>query len=563
MREDICHSCHKTNFTFVLDCGFRVCRDHFESINNGPKMYSCNFCRKKHSYSDCSKIISNKITEIDYDLELKIEEAERKVHELNEIKKHKNYFRNENYKKICKTIEMKKEEILNSFKIDLNNHYEKVLATLDNIYSNIEDKIKKKYTFNQLDYMENTFNEILNNKDEVPLSERLNYLNEKIKVIDSFTVELDRLKEEIDKIKTIDFIEEKTTKLFTFDNSFGKFKLENDYVSETGLNTAFVTKAQTQEKIENHKSIESLKNLKKINEIKAHFGKITALDVLSNGDIVTGSSDGLVKIWNLNDGTCKKVLSGICNRVKCFKVLPNDTIAVCSDTKRNDSYFNYSTKEIEFMCSQIRIYDSVTGSCDKIIHSPSSICSIEFVENDILVTGHDNGSIYFCNKNSGEYLSKMENTHDSMVCCLIKLNNNYLVSSSDYTIKVWNLDQNKCTRTFNENISSILYLAKLNDTQFLSCSQYGSIKLWDINKDKFLNNFEIKKEIKGLFALDIDRFLLCSADQDLILWSFKDDHKNEEKCLTFNDNIRIYNSYFFNNQIIITHQDSIRIYSLE
>lgn len=562
MQENICNSCQNQNLTFVLECGFRICRDHFESINNGPRIFSCNFCRKKHSYTDCLKIVSNQITETDYHLELKIEEIAKRINEFNKIKQHKDYFRGQNYSNIRKSIDKKKEQILNGLKIDLENQYNRVLATLDCISSNIEDKINKNDTFNQLDYMEKTFKDILDKKEKIILSEKLSYLNDQTKVVDSFMIDLDSLKENIDKIKTLDFIEEKTIKSFDFNNSFGKFKIDNDCLSEIGISEirpapVEIPKAETQTKIEIHKPIEYLNDLKKINEFKAHCGKITALG-LSNGDLVTGSSDGLVKIWNVKDGSCKKVLTGTGNRIKCLKVLPNDTIAVVSDFKRNDSFYNYSKDEITCTFSQIRIFDSVTGSCDKIIQSPSTICSIEYIENSRLVTGHDNGSIYFCDINTGEYFPKLENSHISSVVCLIKLNKNHLVSSSsDNTIKVWNLDQNKCTKTFNELSRS---LVKLSDNQFLSGSQYGSIKLWDINMDKCLNQFESHSELIGLFVLDNDRFISCLADEFLNLWSVTKG-KLEDKALTLNDYLRVNNCFFCNDKIFITYKDSIKIYS--
>ena len=50
-------------------------------------------------------------------------------------------------------------------------------------------------------------------------------------------------------------------------------------------------------------------------------GIIFALAVLPNGDLVSGSSDKTIKIWNTQDGTLKKTLTGHTNWI-------NDLIAV-------------------------------------------------------------------------------------------------------------------------------------------------------------------------------------------------------------------------------------------
>jgi WD40 repeat protein len=45
-------------------------------------------------------------------------------------------------------------------------------------------------------------------------------------------------------------------------------------------------------------------------ELKAHNGIILSLAVLPNGDLVSGSWDQTIKIWNTNDGSVKQTLTG-------------------------------------------------------------------------------------------------------------------------------------------------------------------------------------------------------------------------------------------------------------
>jgi len=48
-----------------------------------------------------------------------------------------------------------------------------------------------------------------------------------------------------------------------------------------------------------------------------------ALITLPNGDLVSGSWDNTIKIWNPNDGTLKRTLNGHTSEVRALTTLPN------------------------------------------------------------------------------------------------------------------------------------------------------------------------------------------------------------------------------------------------
>jgi WD40 repeat protein len=58
-----------------------------------------------------------------------------------------------------------------------------------------------------------------------------------------------------------------------------------------------------------------------------------ALTILPNGDIVSGSVDITIKIWNPNDGTLKQTLNGHTNWVNALATLPNGDIVSGSSDK--------------------------------------------------------------------------------------------------------------------------------------------------------------------------------------------------------------------------------------
>jgi WD40 repeat protein len=52
--------------------------------------------------------------------------------------------------------------------------------------------------------------------------------------------------------------------------------------------------------------------------------------MLNNGDLVSGSADGRIKIWNVETGTVKKDLI-VNSEINSFEVLPNGDLVSASD----------------------------------------------------------------------------------------------------------------------------------------------------------------------------------------------------------------------------------------
>jgi WD40 repeat protein len=61
---------------------------------------------------------------------------------------------------------------------------------------------------------------------------------------------------------------------------------------------------------------------------------VSALTILQNGDLVSGSDDSTIKIWNPNDGTLKRTLNGHTGWVRSLTTLPNGDLVSGSDDCR-------------------------------------------------------------------------------------------------------------------------------------------------------------------------------------------------------------------------------------
>ena len=78
------------------------------------------------------------------------------------------------------------------------------------------------------------------------------------------------------------------------------------------------------------KSVEFAKYKAKLN---SYTNWVNCLIQLRNGNIVSGSVDISLKIWNIESGTCLETLNGHINRVRCVVELRNSNIISGSDYK--------------------------------------------------------------------------------------------------------------------------------------------------------------------------------------------------------------------------------------
>ena len=65
--------------------------------------------------------------------------------------------------------------------------------------------------------------------------------------------------------------------------------------------------------------------------LTSHNSTVYALAILLNGDLVSGSADWTIKIWNPNDGTLKRTLNGHTDYVEKLTTLLNGDLVSGSD----------------------------------------------------------------------------------------------------------------------------------------------------------------------------------------------------------------------------------------
>ena len=71
--------------------------------------------------------------------------------------------------------------------------------------------------------------------------------------------------------------------------------------------------------------------------------------------------------------------------------------------------------------------------------------------------------------------------HSKFVYTLTSINPNTIASGSqDGSIKIWNIENGACLKSFKAHLNSVFCIIKLNDSQIVSSSQDSTICVWNL-----------------------------------------------------------------------------------
>lgn len=206
--------------------------------------------------------------------------------------------------------------------------------------------------------------------------------------------------------------------------------------------------------------------------LKGHKTQINSVSVSSDGKhAVSGSWDGEIKFWNLENGKCTKVLKDTQTRF-IYKV------AFFS----NDEKIIYSS-----FSNMINIYDLKTGEFSRFGDNEDPIKVISFFSDGRrIMTGSRFGKLGIWDIESGECLVKINGTfNESPVHSLSIFHNNRMaISTSTNALKIWNLEEkieHFSTLGLHDNIVEGLCLSK-DGKQVISASRDETLKVWDLGE---------------------------------------------------------------------------------
>ena len=234
-----------------------------------------------------------------------------------------------------------------------------------------------------------------------------------------------------------------------------------------------------------------------------HRGSVNSVTVLSDGRIVSGSSDNTIMIWNIDTGECEKVLEGHTSSVSSLSVLSDGRVISGSHDKT------------------IRVWNIDTGECEKVLEGHSSSArSVIVLSDGRIVSGSSDKTIRIWNIDTGECEKVLEG-HSNYVHSVCVLSDGRIVSGSqDKTIRIWNIDTGECEKVLEGHTRSVWSVSVLSDGRIVSGSQDKANRIWNIDTGECENILEGHSDaIYSVSALSDGRVVSCSVDKTIRIWN--------------------------------------------
>lgn len=248
-----------------------------------------------------------------------------------------------------------------------------------------------------------------------------------------------------------------------------KFALKATFATEAHLQSvkciASSNKFLASGSIDETIQLYNMKTRREIGTLVHHNGTITSLNFYDSF-LISSSEDSTICIWSTNNWQCLKTLKGHKKAVNSVSLHPSGKMALSVSKDKNlrtwnlingrSAYAVNIKKVADFVCwsldgsqflvvcnNTIDVY-SVEGATVKMtIDFEKRICSLTFINNDILAVGGENESIHFYDLKSGNlyHTIKAHTTRVKALKCVSAIDEKFLISaSSDGQIRVWHVN---------------------------------------------------------------------------------------------------------------------------
>jgi WD40 repeat protein len=258
--------------------------------------------------------------------------------------------------------------------------------------------------------------------------------------------------------------------------------------------------------------------------LEGHLGIVSNLIKLENGNLVSGSCDGMIRIWNNSSCDFDNLTfqSLFLERILSLVYLIQDFFMVYTI----DGYLSIYKSNI--LHSKLKI-------SKKLINTKVSKLPFILLSDDSFALSTFNSNILIWNFTEKRSTQTLEG-HKDWVSCLIKIRNNeqnsdrFASGSLDNTIRIWcKFENNYITQTIlylNDYVNTLLYVF---ENKLISASRDNIIKVWNLERtDINKNTNEFICELKGhedtitqLICLNNGYLASGSIDKSVIIWNIQ------------------------------------------
>ncbi|HEY1932286.1 MAG TPA: TIR domain-containing protein [Acetobacteraceae bacterium] len=237
--------------------------------------------------------------------------------------------------------------------------------------------------------------------------------------------------------------------------------------------------------------------------LEGHDGPVRCIATLSDGRIVSGGEDTTLRLWDVNTGRQLGRLVGHGGPVECVAGLSDGRI-VSGSADRSLRLWDPST------CRELGRLDGHEGR----------ILCVTTLAGAQIVSGGSDRTLRLWDANTGNEVRRLVGHQDWVRCVQLLANQQIVSGADDRTLRVWDLDRGTELHRLNGHLGWVLCVAVLSGEQIVSGAEDRSLRLWNVNEGRELRRFDGHGgAVTGVAVLPQGTIVSASYDGTLRRWN--------------------------------------------
>ena len=246
--------------------------------------------------------------------------------------------------------------------------------------------------------------------------------------------------------------------------------------------------------------------------------------------IASGNKAGVIYLWYASTGVPRTILTGHSDEIACLAFSPDGKILAsgCAD------YFDYTDKGND---TSIRLWNVQTGQQKAILtgHTGGVACVVFSPDGKTLASGSQDYTIRMWDTDTGQHQKTLIGNTGYVTSLVFSADGKTLASGSrapgkqvdkkpDYTIRLWDVNTGEQKFILTGHKGSIFSLVFSPNGQTLeSISSDGSIRIWNVLNGKYMIGFWGYFKFKSVaFSIDGRIAATESGNGTILLWDLTD-----------------------------------------
>jgi len=267
--------------------------------------------------------------------------------------------------------------------------------------------------------------------------------------------------------------------------------------------------------------------------LKQSEGTVKALAFLSRGKVLaTGSSEGVVKLWDIETGKVKKTYKGLEGRNRILTFSPD---SICIALGGRDG--------------SVEIWDmEKAGLIKNLTGHEGAITAIAFSsEGELIATGSEDKTIKVWHTRSGRLLKTLKG-HEGAVKALALSSDGQMLASGgrDRKVRLWKVQTGQMIKALEGHESEIAAVAFSSDGSMLASSGSDCLRLWDMSTKQVLGGHDSDVGALAFTAHPSQCLMVSALENEVWVWNAAQGrrmralrgHKGQVIAVAFSDDAR-------------------------